>query len=1056
MRMCACVAICLSVASPCSSQSIPSDRVSGAEAKIARVDSLIQAGRVDAARTILDSARQDLARAEGEEDTLLLPVLGRLADYYWARSELSVAEALRSEQLQILRSNNLLSSAQAGMVYYELGFLRMSQGDFDQAESLYTACLRIGLGTGERLDSCSGYGYYGLACVALGRGDFTRAETSATDALDVWTRACGEESLVLFKAEFLLGEIARSQGRLPAARAHLGRAYTISKRHLGETHPHSMRARNVMALVAYAEGRYADAEEMMSRSLNVLESSSPQDPAIPGLYSYRARARMSMRRLEDAADDIRRARAWLETSPYAAATTLADTYEVEGNIAQVKSDYSRAESLYKTALQILLENGDSTSALVPWAIWNIGDACRNQGHLEAAEAHILRALRLARQSLDSTHLNMAYFTSALAELRLMRGEPAEAESLLAASGALLRESLGPTHPALASSLESESKALRVQGKPKLAFDRAVSALEIRQLNLSRLAPYLSEPDALRYGALARQSLGRALSSFIGLNHPDSGHQDKTANFLIRGKGAVTDVMFARERDATASGNPDVAAIAEELKAVAYLLSQTYTQGKVHGPSAREEIDSLQSRSRKLETKLGRLLHSGNDASERGDEVRWQDVAARIPPGAFLVDFVAYDDPETLQGRLRSGYIALMLRRGTAPQIVVLDSASVIDSLVDVWQRHLGQIALSGRLPDQNALDSYRVLAQRLCRLVWLPICPEGTTDTLAIVGLDGWLNLLSFATLVEPSGDYIIENMHVHYVSTARDLLKFDQTPPSGDGLLALGDPDFSAKPTAGDHVNLTGVSGAPPNSPVIHSRAGSSPCLDALHEPMIPLPSTRTEVLRSAEAWRNSFPGTAETLLGPDASERNLTLRASGHRAIHLATHGFFIPDTCGGTQESRRTNSPGDLYPEINPLFRSGLYLAGSNARSDSEKPDPESDGLLFAADVAAFDLRGTRMVVLSACQTGLGAVASGEGVYGLRRAFEVAGARTVVSTLWSIPDAPTVAITTALYAPTAGSISERLREGQLSVLETLRRRGAPDHPFTWGAFVCQGDWR
>lgn len=1030
--------------------------VSEGHSDLACADSLLQVGLADAALAILDSVRLELLRDHGEDDTLLLPILGRLADFYWERSDLSSAEAFRSEQSRILRFNNLQSSDQAGMVCYEQGFLRMSQGDFVQAESLYTECLYISQRIGASADSCAGYGYYGLACVALGRGEFTRAETLATDALSAWKRAYGEDNRVLFKAEFLLGDISRSQGRLPAARAHLGRAYAIAKSQFGESHLNSIRALTGKALVAYAEGDYTEAEDILSSTLGTLLSTYPQDPALPGHYAYRARVRLSMRRLQEATDDLRRARALLETSPYSTATTLANIYEVEGNIAQVQSNYPRAESLYTSALRVLLDGGDSTSALVPWSVWNIGDACLRQGRLDVAETHFLRAWHLARMSLDSNHAQLAYFMSALADVRLRRGQAAEAESLSAASSDLLRDKLGSEHPALASSLEFECNALRAQGKSGLAFNRSVSALEIRQLNLSRLAPYLSESDALRYGALARQSLGKALSCFIGLGHPDSVQQDKTASFLIRGKGAVTDAMFARERAAEASGDREVEDVADELKAVAYLLSQAYTQKKSHGPSAREEIDSLQSRSRQLESRLGRLLRDDNKAPERDGEVRWQDVAARIPPGAFLVDFVAFDDSEALQGNPQSGYIALILRRGTSPRIEVLDSGVVIDSLVDLWQRHLGEVALSGRMPDQSTLDRYRSLAQRLCRLVWLPVRSDGSADTLAIIGLDGRLNLLSFATLVEPSGEYVIESLHVHYVSTARDLLSFDQTPPTGDGLLALGDPDFSAIPTDNGPADQTGGTGTQVTSSVVHSRAGSSPCLDALHEPQIPLPFTRTEVLRSAESWRNSFPGEAETLLGPDASERNLTLRAPGHRAIHLATHGFFVPDTCGGTQENGNSSMAGDLYSGINPLFRSGLYLAGSNARSASEKPEPESDGLLFAADVASFDLRGTSMVALSACQTGLGAVASGEGVYGLRRAFEVAGARTVVSTLWSIPDAPTVAITTALYAPTAGSVSERLREGQLSVLETLRRRGVPDHPYTWGAFVCQGDWR
>jgi CHAT domain-containing protein len=116
---------------------------------------------------------------------------------------------------------------------------------------------------------------------------------------------------------------------------------------------------------------------------------------------------------------------------------------------------------------------------------------------------------------------------------------------------------------------------------------------------------------------------------------------------------------------------------------------------------------------------------------------------------------------------------------------------------------------------------------------------------------------------------------------------------------------------------------------------------------------------------------------------------------------------------------------------------------------------DGILTAYEVSAMDLTGTEMVVLSACETGLGRVEEGEGVYGLRRAFQMAGARTVISALWPVSDEETAGLMGDLYTRTGESIPETMRRIQLKRIEAIRAGNGPDHPYTWAGFIALGDW-
>jgi CHAT domain-containing protein len=180
--------------------------------------------------------------------------------------------------------------------------------------------------------------------------------------------------------------------------------------------------------------------------------------------------------------------------------------------------------------------------------------------------------------------------------------------------------------------------------------------------------------------------------------------------------------------------------------------------------------------------------------------------------------------------------------------------------------------------------------------------------------------------------------------------------------------------------------------------------------------------------------------------------------RILHLATHGFFLQDQPQGPGAERRdlplggpATLAGRSLPE-NPLVRSGLVLAGYNAHWQDHRPIPDEaeDALLTAEDVAGMDLLDTELVVLSACETGLGVVHAGEGVFGLRRAFAVAGARTLVMTLWKVPDEQTAWLMEDFYIRLLRGQprAEALRHAQLA----LKQRHP--EPFYWGAFICQGD--
>jgi CHAT domain-containing protein len=299
----------------------------------------------------------------------------------------------------------------------------------------------------------------------------------------------------------------------------------------------------------------------------------------------------------------------------------------------------------------------------------------------------------------------------------------------------------------------------------------------------------------------------------------------------------------------------------------------------------------------------------------------------------------------------------------------------------------------------------------------------------------------------------------VHYLSAERDLVDEEAAPPAGTGLLALGGPAFDA-------------SGPAPDASQVAFRGTRSACGDFDSMRFDPLPASLKEVDQVAMLWNQTHrsgggsaladatapvPDTIR-LTGAAAHERAFKSKAPGRRVLHLATHGFFLGGRCASTLDDRSAPAaPSGRTTRENPLLLSGLILAGANHRNVA--PPDQEDGVLTAEEIAALNLRGVDWAVLSGCDTGIGEVKAGEGVFGLRRAFQLAGARTVIMSLWPVEDEATRQWMAALYRGRFFhklSTASAVRDASVNMLRQRRAEGRSAHPFHWAAFVAAGGWR
>ena len=296
---------------------------------------------------------------------------------------------------------------------------------------------------------------------------------------------------------------------------------------------------------------------------------------------------------------------------------------------------------------------------------------------------------------------------------------------------------------------------------------------------------------------------------------------------------------------------------------------------------------------------------------------------------------------------------------------------------------------------------------------------------------------------------------------------------PADDGRLLMDCYSFRCVTTGRDALRFGERSGRRPADPLVIANPDFD--LGACDRRLVP-PTTREsawslrQILRRYEPFQ-PLPGTrlaGESVAaalgvtcrqGPAALDASLRKQCRSPRVLHLATHGFFLDEERPDPNvRSRGAGFIGEWDPALgrplrNPLLRSGLALAGVNTWvHEGTLPEEAEDGLWTAEDVTGLDLLDTELVVLSACKTGLGEVRAGEGVFGLQRAFLVAGARALVMSLWAVPDEATRLLMQTFYArlQSGDGWSDALRTAQ----QTLRDDPRYADPCFWGAFVCLGD--
>ena len=332
----------------------------------------------------------------------------------------------------------------------------------------------------------------------------------------------------------------------------------------------------------------------------------------------------------------------------------------------------------------------------------------------------------------------------------------------------------------------------------------------------------------------------------------------------------------------------------------------------------------------------------------------------------------------------------------------------------------------------------------LYKTIFAPLTSALGKSTQIFLSPDGSLNLIPFEVLQDDQGRYLVETHTFRYVSAGRDIAGYGMIKEKGQKAILMGDPDF----------NLAAENTLPEKE----IKVALSRNMQGIN--FSRLPGTKEEV----EAIASILGRSAGTTYTGKAATESVLLQMKSPRILHLATHGFFLSDqdwsslmddkSRGITIIGKDKSAPKKPVRIENPFLRAGLALAGAN---NSLSEEGATEGILTAEKIRGLNLRGTDMVVLSACETGAGDVKNGEGVYGLRRAFTQAGAKSLVMSMWEVPDRETKELMVSFYKNLqSGKMNraEALRNAALKQRQKVKARYGSDNPYYWGAFVFLGE--
>ncbi|NEP26593.1 CHAT domain-containing tetratricopeptide repeat protein, partial [Moorena sp. SIO3I6] len=885
-------------------------------------------GRYAEAIPLAEQALAIRKKVLGDNHLDVAASLNNLAELYKLQARYAEAEPLYQQSLAITKQQLGDNDLYVATGLNNLALLYKLQARYTEAESLYQKSLDI------RTQQFGDNHFYvatslnNLAELYKLQGRYAEAENLYQQSLAITKQQFGDNDFYVASSLNNLAGLYQYQGRYAEAEHFYQQSLDIRKQQLGDNHPDVASSLNNLATLYVSQARYAEAEPLYQQSLAITKQQfGDNHPKVAATLNNLALLYFSQGRYAEAEPLFQQSLAIRKQQLGDNHPSVATGLNNLAGFYKLQERYAEAEPRFQQSLEIRKQQLGDNHPDVASSLNNLADLYQDQGRYAEAEHFYQQSLDIRKQQFGDNHPNVAESRNNLADLYKLQARYAEAEPLYQQALDINKQQLGDNHPKVAITLNNLARLSESQGNTSRAIELLSQGLRIEEYNLSENLVAGDERQKQDY----MRKISGTTDWAISLNLQSAPNNLEATRLALKAiferKGRILDVLtnslqILRQR----IDDPQSQELLTELIATRTQHANLIFKKPEDFPSPdvyRKLLTEVENKAKQLSDQLSRRSAEFRNLSQ---PITLEAIQKQIPADAALVELVRY---ESLG---KPHYAAYIIYPNGEIKAKDLGEAEAIDKAVEKLRKRL-------RVSHPRTIKTLKAAGRDLDEMVMQPVRQLlGETKTI-LLSPDATLNLIPFEALVDENNQYLVENYQITYLTSGRDLLR--QNPNNNrQSPLVIANPNYQQQ---GEVVALDAYRS-----------------IDLSQRVFMPLKGTQQE----AETISSIF-SQALTLMGNKAT-KNALKQVKNPDFLHIATHGFF------------ETSLKNQNYVD-NPLLRSGLVFAGVEKQQSGE-----DNGILTAYEGTLLNLVGTQLVVLSACDTGIGDISAGEGIYGLRRAF------------------------------------------------------------------------
>lgn len=819
-----------------------------------------------------------------------------------------------------------------------------------------------------------------------------------------------------------LGDVYTYQSQFSKAQTTLTTALDILFDTAGEDSPEYMLAAHNLALLYMSKGKYPEAEEIFDVALTNIP---PTDPTYADVLNNQGLVYRNLGLFERSEAVFKKMRS---IDSIALGNEHPDFAITLSNLGQVLTDggkYAEAEKTLLQSLEILKKNNEVNSASYARKLNNLARNYELWGKPEKSIAPLEQALAIFKKTVGVNSPDYGNSAYILGNAYWKAGKGPQGLKYLKTSATIRAKVLGKNHPKYAQVIQKIGEYQWEQKQIKDAHNSFGQVFDNYFFQLETTFPGLTEEEKSSFFYNNIKGAFEKFNSFaVANNTTDPMLIDQMFDNQINTKGAI---MYATEKvkSAIASSNDSsLINLFEKWHLKKEQIARAYSQNQ-----DTNQLDSLIQTANLMEKELTKRSSEFAGQFDR-KRISWKEIQKALKPGEASVEVIRYRsyNPEKAgkyTEQINYAFLIATSETKDHPMLVLQSNGSDMESKFIKFYHN----SIRYQIEDARSYQNYfETLAKALTPLKIQKV----------YFSPDGVYNQLNINSLFNPvSKKFVVDEFQIHLLTNSKDLLEIQPERRVNEIPVLIGFPKFNVEKGTATSAEANATRG--------RTRGGLTRGMRGLlrfmrgDEGITELPGTQKEINDISKLFGNQ----PQVFLAHQASE-DVAKAVNNPPILHIATHGYFLEDE----EAADRMNT----QYVTNPLLKAGLILAGAENFLLDGVPvnDAGDDGILTAYEAMNLKLDKTQLVVLSACETGLGEVKNGEGVYGLQRAFKLAGTKSIVMSLWSVDDDATQELMTNFYSELlkTGNQHEAFRIAQQKIKEKFVK------PFYWGAFIMVGN--